>query len=88
MGVKNFTLWGSNDPNAFADLVYSHDTNWTQLTCSQATFDQHIAADQADPKYIDVTNLVAYRYYAFKFVDNWGSVTTVGVRRIELQVNH
>jgi hypothetical protein len=84
-GVKNFTLWGSNSATAFADLVYTHDTDWVQLTTSQATFDIHVSADQADPKYITVTNNVSYRYYAFKFADNWGNVNTIGLRRIELQ---
>lgn len=84
-GVKNFTFWGSNDAGAFADLTYGDDTNWTQLTTSVTQFDEHVNADTADPKYIDVTNTTAYRYYAFKFADNWGTVSYMGVRRIELQ---
>lgn len=84
-GAKNFTFWGSNNAAAFADLAYGNDANWTQLTISQSTLDQHVAADQADPKYITVTNAVAYRYYAFKFADNWGGPNFMGVRRIELQ---
>ncbi len=39
----------------------------------------------ADPKYITVTNSTAYRYYAFKFADAYGSIYYMGVRRIELQ---
>ena len=84
MGAKTFTFWGSNDSTAFDELTYGVDTNWTQLTCSQATFDQHAAADSADPKYITVTNTTAYRYYAFKIADNWGDPAVVGIRRIEL----
>lgn len=83
-GVQNFTFWGSNEATAFAELTYAVDTNWTQLTTAQATFDQHAAADAADPKYILVTNINAYRYYAFKFADSWGA-SRMGVRRIELQ---
>lgn len=85
VGAKNFTFWGSNSATAFADLVYSHDTDWTQITTAQSTFDKHVNADQADPKYIDVTNTIAYQYYAFKFADNWGSSEYMGVRRIVLQ---
>jgi hypothetical protein len=85
-GVKNFTFWGSNTADAFADLVYGDDTNWTQLTTSASLFDQHVAANQADPKYITVTNTTAYRYYAFKFADDWGNTSNMGVRRIELQI--
>ena len=84
-GVENFTFWGSNEATAFAQLTYATDTDWTQLTTSQSTLDQHVAADQADPKYITVTNTTAYRYYAFKFADNYGNSVYMSVRRIELQ---
>jgi len=85
-GAKNFTFWGSNTASAFADLVYGDDANWTQLTTSASVFDQHVAADQTDPKYITVTNTTEYRYYAFKFADNYGDTGCMGVRRIELQI--
>ena len=85
-GVQNFTFWGSNTgAGTFDDLVYANDEGWTQLTISQSTFDQHAASDAADPKYITVTNTTAYRYYAFKFADNYGDDQYMGVRRIELQ---
>jgi len=85
-GVENFTFWGSNTgAGSFDDLVYANDEGWTELTVAQNTFDQHIAADQLDPKYIIVTNSTAYRYYAFKFSDNYGDVNFLGVRHIELQ---
>ncbi|MCK4328345.1 hypothetical protein KAX02_00725 [candidate division WOR-3 bacterium] len=85
-GVQNFTFWGSNTgAGTFDDLVYANDEGWTQLTCSQNTFDQHSASDAVDPKYITVTNSTAYRYYAFKFADNHGNANYMGVRRIELQ---
>ncbi|MFA6006090.1 MAG: discoidin domain-containing protein [Patescibacteria group bacterium] len=85
-GAQNFTLWGSNEASAFSELTYGIDTNWTQLTTSQSTFDQHVAANQVDPKYITITNTTAYRYYALKFADNYGSASRIGVRRIELQI--
>lgn len=71
-GAKNFTLWGSNDAGAFADLVYSHDTNWTQLTTDISQIPKHVAADVQDPCYIQVTNTTAYRYYCLKIADVWG----------------
>ena len=85
-GVKNFTFWGSNNAAAFADLTYGTDTGWTQLTTSQSIFDRHVDVDQKDPKYIVVTNTVAYRYYVFKFADNWGNTDYMGVRRIVLEL--
>ena len=86
-GVQNFTLWGSNEASAFAELTYAIDTNWTQLTTSQSTFDKHVAANQADPKYIDVINTTSYRYYAFKFANTYGNGDGyMGLRRVELQI--
>ena len=84
-GVNNFTLWGSNTESDFLDLVYANNGTWVQLTTVQSTLDRHIDANQADPKYILVTNSVAYRYYAFKFADNQGGTAFMGFRRIELQ---
>lgn len=84
-GVQNFTFWGSNEASAFAELTYATDTNWTQLTTASSVFAQHVAADQADPKYIVVTNSTSYRYYAFKFANNYGHPTYMAIRRIELQ---
>jgi hypothetical protein len=85
-GANNFTLWGSNNAAAFAELTYGTDTNWTQITgLSQSTFDQHTASDVVDPKYITFTNSTAYRYYAFKIADNHGSGAGIGLRHVELQ---
>ncbi len=85
-GVQNFTFWGSNTgAGSFDDLVYANDEGWTQLTIAQSTFDIHVSADQADPKYIVVTNTTAYRYYAFKFADNYGDTDYMGVRHVVLQ---
>lgn len=84
-GIQNFIFQGSNTAAAFADLTYATDTNWTTLVCSQNTFDQHTAANIADPKYITVTNTTAYRYYAIKCTDNYGSSGYMGLRRVELK---
>lgn len=85
IGVKNFTMYGSNSASDFADLTYINDGTWTLLTTSISQFVQHTASDVSDPKDFNVTNNVSYRYYAFKFVDNWGDANNLGVRRIELQ---
>jgi hypothetical protein len=86
-GPYNFTLWGSDNAAAFAELTYATDTNWTQITgLSQSTLDEHIAADQADPKYITISgNSTAYRYYAFKFADSRLASAYMALRHIELQ---
>jgi hypothetical protein len=90
-GVNNFTLWGSNSEVAFSDTVWISDVamvaeGWTNLTTSQATFDQHVSLAQADPKYITVTG-GSYRYYGFKFVDNFVAYPVMSIRRIELQTS-
>lgn len=82
--VKTFTFWGSNNVADFNDLTYADDGTWTQLPTSQPTFDQHVAADTPDPKFILITNVTTYRYYGFKIADGWGGVN-MGIRRIELQ---
>ena len=46
---------------------------------------QHVAANQADPKYFYLTNDLPYRYYALKLANNWGATNYIGLRRIELQ---
>jgi len=82
-GAKTLIFQGSNTAASFAELTYATDTGWTTLTCSQNTFDEHVGADTEDPKYILVTNVTAYRYYAFKFADAWGA-SVMGVRRVSL----
>lgn len=83
VGVKNFIMQGSNDASAFAELTYATDTGWTQIMTGQ--FAQHVAANQADPQYILVPPHQAYRYFAFKIADDWGSARYLGLRRIVLQ---
>jgi hypothetical protein len=84
-GAKNFTLWGSDSADDFADLVYANDGTWSQITTSVSSLDRHVDLDQADPKYFTLTNSVAYRYWAFKFADNWGGTDMLGIRRVVLQ---
>ena len=86
-GVKDFTFWGSNNSTAFETLTNGTDTDWTQLTCDATQFDSHVASNVADPKYSVVTNTTAYRYYAFKFANNWGGLGTgfMSLRRVVLQ---
>jgi hypothetical protein len=84
VGARHFSIQGSNSATAFAELTYATDTNWTTIT-SGLEMAQHAAANTADPKYINFTNTVPYRYYALKIADNWGYSGFIGFRRIELQ---
>ena len=83
-GVRAFTLWGSNTQSDMDDLVYANDGTWVQLTTDVNEFDQHSAINAVDPKYVAVTNTIAYRYYAFKFATAWGGAY-MGLRHVELQ---
>jgi len=84
-GVKNFTLWGSNNADDFNDLTYANNGTWTSIPLSWYYFDRHIDSNQSDPKYFVVYSYsVAYRYYALKFADTYGG-DVMAVRRIELQ---
>jgi hypothetical protein len=85
-GAKGFTLMGSDSADSFADLDINHDTGWTSITTSSNEFDQHTASNVADPKYITATNSTAYRYYCLKITNNWGYAGSMGLRRVELQV--
>lgn len=82
-GVQDFTFWGSNDSAAFADLTYANDTGWTQIFLSETTMFQHIGSNIADVRGIELPHpAVEYRYYAFKFANNWGAGTDIGIRTI------
>ena len=83
-GVQDFTLWGSNNASAFLNLNYGDDISWTQLTTSVSSMDEHNLADASDPKNFTVTNSVGYRYFSFKFANNYGDGDYIGVRRIVL----
>jgi hypothetical protein len=84
-GMKNFTFWGSNNAGAFAELTYGTDTNWTEITVDDSHLEIHSTTDQSEPQYALATNTTAYRYYAFKFPDNYGRNDGAGFRRVELQ---
>jgi PKD repeat protein len=85
-GVKNFTFWGSNSSTAFLNKTYTNDTGWTSLPADITTLIQHTSSDVSDPKYVVVTNNGSYRYYGFKFANNYNSsLTQMAIRRIELQ---
>lgn len=84
-GAMNFTIWGSNTASDFNDLAFANDGTWVQLDVIISKLDEHVALNQADTKFFPVFNTIAYRYYGFKFVDNYGSGSFMGLRHIELQ---
>jgi uncharacterized protein YbjQ (UPF0145 family) len=82
-GSRIFTFWGSNNVSAFNDLTYENDSNWSQLITDVSELEIHSGVNSPDPKYVNVTNTISYRYYAIKISSNWGG-TSVGLRRLEL----
>jgi hypothetical protein len=86
-GVQNVVIQGSNSPTAFAELNPAINTDWTDILTT--AFDEHVAADTVDPKFLLLPNSTPYRYYAFKFLDNWGDPNGLqSVRRLVLQTQN
>jgi len=82
IGIKDFVLQGSNDPNSLAQTNYASDQYWTDIeTGLQAA--AHSAEDLDDPQLFDITNEIAYRYYSLKMANNWGSIEFLGFRHVQ-----
>jgi len=85
-GVQDYTMYGSNTSGDFADTSYASTGDWVLLPTNTTKFIQHTASNVSDPQWINVSNSVAYRYYSFKFANNFAEEGSIlGVRRIVLQ---
>jgi hypothetical protein len=82
-GIKDFSIYGTNSPTAFANTTYADTTDLTLLDTLQAT--QHVAANTADPQYHTLGTTGSFRYYVLRITNNWGDGSYMGFRRIELQ---
>jgi hypothetical protein len=83
VGVKDFTLQGSNSASAFNNLNYATDNGWTNLSTDISSMLQHTETlDGEETKYINVNSAGAYRYYALKCANNWGSTQYMGIRKL------
>jgi hypothetical protein len=82
-GVKDFTIQGSNSATAFANLTYADNTDWTDITANISSMTQHTEGyDGAIWRIIELTNDVAYKYYAIKCANNHGDGNNIGLRRV------
>lgn len=82
-GVKDFTIQGSNSATAFANLTYADNTDWTDITANISAMTQHTEGyDGAIWRIIELTNDVAYKYYAIKCANNHGNGNNIGLRRV------
>lgn len=82
-GVKDFTIQGSNSATAFANLTYADNTDWTDITANISSMTQHTEGyDGAIWRTIELTNDVAYKYYAIKCANNHGDGNNIGLRRV------
>jgi hypothetical protein len=85
MGVYQGYFYGTNSSIAFNITIYSDTTDLTLLW--SGAFQSHVLADIADPQYINILgNDTPYRYYVFRFVNNFGDINYMGLRRVELQI--
>ena len=83
-GVRNFTIYGSNESIAFNNTTYSNLDNLTLIQSFEAR--EHHDFDLPDPEYFTFANETAYRYYILRISDNWGG-NQIAIRRIEFQKN-
>ncbi len=85
LGIKNFLFYGTNSATAFANTTYSNTDDLTLLGTFEAT--EHPATDTADPQYFALSsNGANYRYYVLRIVDSYNITSSMGFRRIELQI--
>jgi hypothetical protein len=84
-GAKNILVYGTNTDASFGDTTYATTTGWDLIATDTTVTAIHVLANTPDPKYLYLTNSTAYRYYGLRIANNWGG-TTMGIRRIELQV--
>lgn len=83
VGVQNFVLQGSNSESSFNNLNYSVDTGWTTLSTDISSLLRHTEGlDGEETKIINVIGAGAYRYYALKCSNNYGSTKYMGLRRL------
>ena len=85
-GIRNFTVYGTNEATAFNNTTYADTNDLTELGVFEAS--AHIAADNNDPQIFDLTNDTAYRYYILRIADNYGDASRMGCRRIYLLDEH
>ncbi len=86
VGVKDFIVQGSNSAAAFSNLNYGDNTDWTEITTNVTSMIQHTTGvDGAIWHTVELTNNVAYKYYAIKCVNNHGNTSNIGLRRVEFK---
>lgn len=83
IGIKNFSIYGSNSSAAFLNVDYASLSDLTLL--GEFTARPHALIDQSDPQYFVFNNDTAYRYIILRIADNQGGGTYMGLRHIELQ---
>ena len=84
-GVKNFTVYGSNSTSTIINASYTNDVGLSQILTYNLSFEQHVSSDVADIDALLLNNSIAYRYYIFKFSNNYGAADVQALRRIVLQ---
>lgn len=84
LGIKNVTVYGTNDSDAFDSLVYTNLDDLVEL--DTVVFSQHTAVDEEDQEHIDLdTYTTAYQYIVLVCQDTHGG-GAFGVRQLEFQV--
>lgn len=80
IGIKDFSIYGTNSITAFNNVTYADTTDLTLLGTFIAR--QHISSNISDPQYFYFNNNVGYRYYVLRIANNWQMANAMLVRRI------
>jgi hypothetical protein len=86
IGIKNFTLYGTNSSAAFNNTDYSNVFDLTVLGVYQARV--HVESNVADPEtFIIEDNDTSYRYYILRIADSWehSSEIYMGIFHLEFR---
>ena len=81
--VKNTEIYGSDNAG---DYTGDYATDNAMVLLWSGVVPQHSALNEADWYDLTFTSLSSHRYLIFKFADNWGDITAMGIRRFEVAV--
>lgn len=83
IGVHTVYLYGTNNPDSFANTTYSDTTDLHSIAALSVSI--HPSVDQSSPEIFTLSNVTtAYRYYVLQIYSNQGSTYGRGFRRVVL----
>jgi hypothetical protein len=80
IGVKDFSVYGTNIQSAFENTTYANTTDLVLL----GTFTANMYIDTSG-QYFYINNTTPYRYYVLRIANNHGIIANIGFHHIEFQ---